>query len=233
MDGLEDEGWWRGRQDDYLAAATTLFIPTSPLNVIDHLARARRDPTHEVDWAAVDDAVLERWFRRIDHWLDCADFDILRLLTLWCGHRDQVPEPVATAIVERLVAFRYWYTDDVELPEGVTDERWYWSENHRLIFHTCEYLAGQELPDVPFGVTGMTGADHRARAAARIAEWFDEKATDGFSEWHSDVYYAKDLAPLVTLISAAESAPLTSGSSASSRRLGDTGRAKSSRSPTI
>ena len=33
----------------------------------------------------VDAAALGRWFRRIDHWLDCADFDVLRLLTLWCG----------------------------------------------------------------------------------------------------------------------------------------------------
>jgi hypothetical protein len=203
-DGLEPADWWRGRQDDYLAAATTRFIPTSPLNVIDHLARAHRDPSHHVDWEAVDAAALERWFRRIDHWLDCADFDILRLLTLWCGSRDEVPEHIAAALVGRVVGFRYWYTDHVDLPEGVCDERWYWSENHRLIFHTCEYLAGQELPDTVFSVTGMTGAEHRDRAAARLAGWFDEKATDGFSEWHSDVYYAKDLAPLVTLADLAD-----------------------------
>ena len=30
-DGLEDEAWWRGRQDDYLTSATTLWRPTSPL----------------------------------------------------------------------------------------------------------------------------------------------------------------------------------------------------------
>ncbi|UDY34954.1 hypothetical protein [Dermatobacter hominis] len=196
-DGLEDAGWWRARQDDYLVAATSVWRPTSPLNLVDHLERARRDPRHGVDWSAVDDAALARWFVRIDGWLDCADFDVLRLLTLWGAYREDLPDRVAAALADRFRTFRYWYTDPVEL-EG-TDERWYWSENHRLIFHACEYLAGQALPHDTFSVTGLTGEEHRRRAAGRLAAWFDEKAVDGFSEWHSDVYYAKDVAPLVTL----------------------------------
>jgi hypothetical protein len=200
-DGVEDGGWWHARQDDHLAHdATRVLIPTSPLNVLDHLELASRDPEHEFDWSVVDDAALDRWFQRIDHWLDCADFDLIRLLTIWLTpHRDPLPGRVASAVRARLLGFRYWYTDPVELPEGVVDERWYWSENHRLIFHTCEYLAGQAFPDDTFAVTGLTGAQHMERAAPLLAAWFDEKAVDGFSEWHSDVYYAKDLAPLVTL----------------------------------
>ncbi len=205
-DGLEDASWWRARQDDYLASATTVWLPSSPLNVIAHLTRSRRDPDHRVDWAAIDDATLQRWCARIDHWRDCADFDVLRLLTLWFDGAGDLPHHVRRALADRFAGFRYWYTDPVNL-EG-TDERWYWSENHRLIFHTCEYLAGQALPDVTFGVTGMTGEQHRRRATTRLAAWFDEKATDGFSEWHSDVYYAKDLAPLVTLAEFADDAAL-------------------------
>jgi hypothetical protein len=196
-DGLEDLSWWRRRQDEFLAAATAVWVPTSPLNVIEHVERARRDPGHEVGWETVDDTVLERWCFRIDSWLDCADFDVLRLLTLWFGAADGLPDRVEAAIADRLRGFRYWYTDEVTV--DATDERWYWSENHRLIFHACEYLAGQALPGDRFAVTGMTGEQHRRRAAARLTAWFDEKAVDGFSEWHSDVYYAKDLAPLVTL----------------------------------
>jgi hypothetical protein len=205
VDGLEDLGWWQARQDHYLAAATERFVASSPLNVIDHLERTRRDPSsHAVAWDAVDDVALARWTVRIDGWLDCADFDILRLLTIWHGYRDQLPERVASLLADRFTGFRYWYTDPVELPEGTVDERWYWSENHRLIFHTCELLAGQSFGGDVFAVTGMTGEEHRARAADRLHAWFDEKATDGFSEWHSDVYYAKDLAPLVTLAEFAE-----------------------------
>jgi hypothetical protein len=206
-EGLEDASWWRRRQDDYLAAATSVWMPTSPLNVVDHLERARRDPDHGFDWRAVDDATLARWFVRIDGWLDCADFDILRLLTLWFGAAGELPDDVKTAIADRFRTFRYWYTDPVAI-DG-PDERWYWSENHRLIFHACEYLAGQALPHDRFEVTGMSGEQHRARAATRLASWFDEKAVDGFSEWHSDVYYAKDIAPLVTLAEFADEPALT------------------------
>jgi hypothetical protein len=202
-DGLVDDDRWRARQDSYLAAATAIVDPASPLNVIDHLERARRDPAHRVDPALVDPAQVPRWCARIDGWLDCADFDVLRLLTLWCGYRSDLPDATTAALERRFLGFRYWYTDPGPAPlaDGTVpvDERWYWSENHRIIFHTCEYLAGQTFPDREFTVTGMTGAVHRERAATRIAAWFHEKARHGFSEWHSDVYYEKDLAPLVTL----------------------------------
>lgn len=195
--GLVDEAWWRARQDDYLAHATTVVVPTSPLNLLDHLAWARREPDHVVDLDAVDEAALTEWFRRIDGWLDCADFDVLRFLLLWHGHHDALPERITSALRKRFLGFTYWFTDPH--PEGVVDERWYWSENHRLIFHACERLAGQVFPDEAFAVTGLTGAEHVRRADAALAAWFDEKAVDGFSEWHSDAYYEKDLVPLLAL----------------------------------
>ena len=93
--------------------------------MIDHLERARRDPSFAVDWDAVDDVALARWTVRIDGWLDCADFDVLRLLTIHRGYRAALPERVAALLEDRFVGFRYWYTDPVALPDGVVDERWY------------------------------------------------------------------------------------------------------------
>ncbi len=201
-DGLVDAAWWRGRQEEYLAAATTVRHPGSILNLLDHLERARRDGTT----VALDDLtpeVVAGWFRRIDGWLDCADFDVLRLLLLWYRDRDALPAPVVDAVRERLVGFRYWYTDPGP-PEGTVDARWYWSENHRLIFHAVEHLAGQALADVTFACAGLTGAEHVARSAVALAAWFDEKAADGFSEWHSDAYAEKDLVPLLALAELAD-----------------------------
>ena len=34
--------------------------------------------------------------------------------------------------------------------------------------------------------------------------WLDEKAKYGFSEWHSDVYYPKDIEPLLLLVDFAD-----------------------------
>lgn len=201
-DGLVNYDWWRGRQQEWLAAATAVLVPESPLNVIDHFERSRRDPDHRLDPALIDEDVVAAWCRRIDGWLDCADFDVLRLLVLWYRYRDLMPGHAVDALRERFVGFRYWYTDPK--PEGVVDQRWYWSENHRLIFHACEYLAGQALPDERFTTAGLTGAEHRRRAEAALTAWFDEKAIDGFSEWHSDAYYEKDLTPLVALADLAD-----------------------------
>lgn len=117
---------------------------------------------------------------RIDHWADCADFDVLRLLHLWFGHRAELPAPVVDGLAERFVGFTYWYTEPA--PAGVVDHRWYWSENHRLIFHTIEHLAGQAFPDARFRSDGDTGAAHRDRGAARLHAWFDEKTRFGFTD---------------------------------------------------
>lgn len=217
-DALVDPSWWRDRQDDYLASATTVFEPGSPLNVIDHLERSGRT-SHPSPVAQLDEHVVDVWCRRIDGWLDCADFDMLRLLTLWCGYGDQLPPTVRAALRQRFVGFTYWYTDRDPADRGPddrapVDQRWYWSENHRLIFHAVEHLAGQELPDDVFTATGMSGVQHRDRGAAALAEWFDDKAVHGFSEWHSDVYYAKDLAPLVTLAEFADDSRIAARASA-------------------
>jgi hypothetical protein len=119
-DGLVDDGWWRTRQDDYLAAATTVTFVGSPLNVIDHLEWRRRSGDHDFDPSTIDADAVARWCRRIDGWLDCADFDVLRLLTLWYGYRDDLPRHAVEAIEQRLLDFRYWFTDPARRPASST-----------------------------------------------------------------------------------------------------------------
>ena len=104
----------------------------------------------------------------------------------------------ATAIEQRFLAFKYWYTEPT--PEGIVDNKYYWSENHRIIFHTLEYLAGHEFSDATFTNDGRTGAEHAEAAETRIRDWLDEKVRFGFTEWHSNVYYQKDVTPLLTLV---------------------------------
>ena len=99
---------------------------------------------------------------------------------------------------QRFLAFKYWYTEPT--PAGLVDNKWYWSENHRIIFHVDEYLAGHAFPDATFTNDGRTGAAHAQAAEARILGWLDEKVRFGFTEWHSDVYYQKDVTPLLTLV---------------------------------
>ncbi len=66
-------------------------------------------------------------------------------MAIWSGHRGRLHPDLRAAIEQRFTGFRYWFTDP--LPADVVDDKWFWSENHRLIVHTLEYLAGRQLPD--------------------------------------------------------------------------------------
>jgi hypothetical protein len=201
-DGFVGGRAWRERRDGMLAAATASFEPTSPTSLLAHLTRAGVDRRFEFDASAVGPDDFAATFAKIDAHRDTSDFDMLRLMALWQGHRRAITPELRAAVEQRFLGFRYWYTDP--LPEGVVDDKWFWSENHRIIVHTLEHLAGRALPDATFAMTGETGRVHAERGRQRIEAWLDEKAAWGFSEWHSDVYYTEDIEALVLL---AEHAP--------------------------
>ena len=50
----------------------------------------------------------------------------------------------------------------------------------------------------------MTGAAHMERARGFIERWMEERWEAGYSEWLSNVYYQKDVTPLLTLVEFAE-----------------------------
>jgi hypothetical protein len=200
--GLVDPEWLAGRQDGYLAYATEELIPSSPLNLVAHAERAERDDSFAFDGDAVPADAFDEIFAEIDDFEDTTDFDVLYLLNLWYGYRDQLRPALREGIEQRLLGFKYWYTEPT--PEGVVDNKYYWSENHRIIFHVDEYLAGQAFPGRRFGNDGRTGAAHRDEARTRISDWLDEKVRFGFTEWHSDVYYTEDVTPLLSLVEWAE-----------------------------
>ncbi len=165
-DGFVSTTWMRARQDDYLRFATAHLSPGSATNVINHAELARRDPSFHFDAAAVTPATLGDSFTRIDDFVDTSDFDLLYLMNLELGYGSQLTPQVRDAIAQRMVAFKYWYTDPQ--PAGIVDQRYYWTENHAMLYHVEEYLAGQTFPQTTFGNDGKTGAEHRARAAGLI-----------------------------------------------------------------
>jgi hypothetical protein len=190
------------RGDAVIAAAMAAPGQGGPVRWIAVAEAARRgDPEAKERLAAVGSEAFAASWEKLDGWKDTADFDLLYLLNLRLGYEDLLATELVEAIDRRILAFKYWYTDATP---GVVDHRWYWSENHRIIFHTLELLAGQLFEDRTFAVpaedgTPLTGADHERRASEMIDAWIREKAAHGFSEWHSDVYYQKDLTPLLTL----------------------------------
>jgi len=195
--GYVDGRTWRNRQDAYLRFATEELTPSSPVNVLAHLTRAARDRRYHFDASAIGPDDFAGTFAKIDGFQDTSDFDLLALVALWSSHRHDLRPDLQAAIEQRFLGFRYWYTDP--LPSGVIDDKWFWSENHRIIFHTLEYLTGLGLPDERFTVTGLTGHDQAEHGRERVEAWLDEKAAWGFAEWHSDVYYQEDIDALTLL----------------------------------
>ncbi len=197
-DGFVDPAVLRARQSELLEHATQTFRPTSIINVFAHATRAGRDPEHVFVASSVTVEHFAPIFRAMDRLDDCTDFDMLYLLNVWLRHRSRLSAELRAAIEAQVLRFKYWFTEPTA-PDA-TDHRWYWSENHRIIYHSIEYLAGAAFADETFSNDGRSGAEHRDAARALILDWIDEKVDLGWSEWHSDVYYQKDATPLLTLV---------------------------------
>ena len=205
--GLIDEAVYQQRADAYLKFATANPHPGSPVGVAAHLARAAREPDYTWDIAEVTVESFAEVFSRIDDWQDTRDFNMMYLhwvLALGQGDTDstRLSPDVLEAIHQRIIANRYRYDDP--LPDGRLDNLWYWSENHIIINLVIEYLGGQHHRDDVFAVTGLTGAEHMARAKPGIVEWVRERGQLGFFEWHSNVYMLKNITPLHLLAEQAD-----------------------------
>ncbi|MGH0032975.1 MAG: hypothetical protein ACQGVC_24550 [Myxococcota bacterium] len=210
-DGYVSREWMHERQAEYLDLATEDPIrPGSLLNVMNHLERQERGEWFEVPEGAIPPDAWDAVFEKLFLLRDTSDFDLLYLMNLLYAHggHPAVPESLWQEAEQAVLDFKYWYTDPtpdrVFDGQPVIDQMWYWTENHVLLFRVNEFLAGQRYPEHTFTVTGMTGAEHRERARAGILEWMDERVATGFTEWHSDVYYQKDITPLLSLVEWAE-----------------------------
>jgi hypothetical protein len=81
-------------------------------------------------------------------------------------------------------------------------------ESRQLVYHACELLAGQLLPERTFAVTGETGAWHAARGEAAALAWLRQRGAYGFADWHSPAGVEETVAALACLIDLADSEPV-------------------------
>lgn len=125
---------------------------------------------------------------------DCADFRMLILIKTYKDYKKFLTEATNQKLKDAILGFKYWMDEPGE------DGMCFWSENHQLIFHTCEYLAGQLFPETIFTNDGKSGQDHFDKAKIKIDHWLKDRFTYGMTEWHSNTYYEEDIAPLVLLI---------------------------------
>ena len=139
---------------------------------------------------------------KVDARQDTADFRVaglVRLLYLDRAGDSPLPDAIRDQIETTLRGFRFWLTEPGD------DKMCFWTENHQILFHSGELLAGQLFPDAVFSNSGMTGAEHVAHAEPLLERWLDLRGRLGFSEWHSNVYFNEDIPALTNLVDFAES----------------------------
>lgn len=199
--------WQQQATRKYLQAACAEKLDPANLNsLMLHLTCEKRGLGPEVPPNVVPLDAWDHKFDKIYRLRDTSDFDMLRFVNLLYafGGHPAVPQELWQRLEKLVLTFKYWYSDPTpkRILDGtqVIDNMWYWSENHILIFHTCEYLAGQLFPDKTFTATGHKGSWHKQRAEKEIRRWLKERGKWGFTEWHSDVYYNWDMIPLLSLI---------------------------------
>jgi hypothetical protein len=189
---------WRARTDDYLSFVTGQGLqPGSIMSVIANAERAERDPSFAWDTNAPGPADYQGQFTNLEQYKDTGDFAINDYLFALLGHGDQLRPDLTAAFRQRILAFKYWWTEPT--PPGITDSQYYWTENHFIIYLADEYIAGQTFPDEVFGNSGLTGRQHMEHARPLIMRWMSLRARFGFSEWLSNVYSMEDLKGLLLL----------------------------------
>lgn len=125
---------------------------------------------------------------------DCADFRMVSIIRTLYSYTEQLSKETVELMKKTVLDFKYWMDEPGE------DSMCYWSENHQILFASIEYLAGQLYPDEVFTNTNMTGREHKDKAEKRIQNWLRYRFIYGFTEWHSNVYYEEDIAPISLLI---------------------------------
>ena len=138
---------------------------------------------------------IEKLCDSIEKRRDCADFYLLPLL--WLAHEDRFAKKLDPQIHELIkhaaLSFRYW----VDEPGG--SSMFYCSENHRIGFHVCEYLAGLLYPADVFVNCNQNGVFHSLKGRMHLVEWLSQRCKMGFDEPHSANYLPVTFSALLCL----------------------------------
>jgi hypothetical protein len=158
----------------------------------------------ELGRGPLDETMLGATLDLIDSRRDCADFALAGVLRLLYRYPESpLLAPAMRAELQRTAReFCYWYDQP-----GVRGMCFH-TENHQILFHACELLAGQLFRDEALPNSGRSGAWHAAHGAALARQWLDQRARFGFSEWLSNCYFEEDLLALLDIHDFAEDAEL-------------------------
>ena len=158
-----------------------------------------------------DTPAIDMTLQRIEDREDCSDFTLAALLRLYA--LGLLTGDEAAKIKRAALGFRYWND------EPGTDAMCFESENHSLLFHGCQLLAGRLFPDETFSNTQRKGKELVTIAARRCRAWLDRRERDGFVEFFSSTYLPITTAALMNLVDFSGDADLSRRAAALADRV--------------
>ena len=131
---------------------------------------------------------------------DCSDFYIsyFPFMIKHFGNSGLIRKETLEDMEKCLLSFRYWHDEPGD------DAMWFWSENHALMFHVSELIAGEMYPDRIFTNSGMTGKKKQEKAISMLRPWFETLFKEGFTEWNSPPYLPIDVLGFASLYAQTE-----------------------------
>ncbi len=127
---------------------------------------------------------------------DCSDFRLSYILA--SVKKGLLPDYLVEEVKEAALGFSYW-TD-----EKAIGAMCYGSENHALLFHTSQLLAGMLWQDEIFSCSGRTGREQMGVANQRISAWLEKIEKNGYSEFLSGSYSPLTAAAMLLVIDFAD-----------------------------
>jgi hypothetical protein len=123
-----------------------------------------------------------------------SDFEIQGVLRLmvWEHREQRLSAEINVMMKDAILSYKYWADEP-----GPT--KFFGSENHRLMYHVAEWMAGQLFPLQEFTNSRQRGLYHATKGRMFITEWLRQRGRFGFDEWHSNVYFGADIPPLLNI----------------------------------
>ncbi len=118
---------------------------------------------------------------------DCSDFRLIIMVYMYVKFSDRFTAKLRREVEDAMAGYRYW------IDEPGDDAMWFFSENHALMFHICQYFAGKSMPERIFACSGLTGAEACKKAERLLELWFDRFFTEFATEWNSSTYLPIDI----------------------------------------
>ena len=136
--------------------------------------------------------IIRACLDEVDLQKDCCDFRFTYVLA--AVKKGFFPHWLVEEVHQSAVNFSYW------MDEKAIGAMCYFSENHALLFHTCQLLAGLLWPDDLFVCSGRTGKEQYEVASARIDDWLTKIENDGYAEFLSGGYTPITVAAMLNVI---------------------------------